>query len=69
MPGNISVWRLWNLARTQWRAGAMGVIGLDYPAVQLTATIYGIKLTPRLMERIRLLEIKQLECWQESRDK
>jgi hypothetical protein len=44
----------------------MGAIGLDYPAIKWTADIYGIKTTPKLMDKIRWLELKQLELWREK---
>ena len=68
MPGNSIVWRLWLLVKTQWRAGGMGAIGLDYPAVKMIAKIYKIKLNIRIMNKIRLLESKQLELWRKAGD-
>jgi hypothetical protein len=46
---------------TQWRAGGMGVIGLDYAEVRWWAREMGIDMSPALWGKIRALERHELE--------
>ena len=45
---------------TQWRVG-MNVVGLDYPAVFAVAEVYGMKMTPELLEGLQVLELDYLQ--------
>lgn len=56
MPGNRSIWELWCAVSTQWRAGGMGVIGLDYGLTMKIAALMRIPWTPALFKKIRILE-------------
>lgn len=64
------VWRLWCRCATQWRVG-MSLMGLDYNALFRVAEVYGIAVTPLVLEVIQALEAdvlkEQEEAWQESR--
>jgi hypothetical protein len=61
MDENIEAWALWIEVQTQWRAGAMGVIGLDYHAVYREAERLAIDLSAGLMKKIKRLERSVLE--------
>lgn len=56
MDENADAWELWLWVNTQWRAGGMGIVGLDYPAVYLVAGQLGIEMSTCLMGKIRALE-------------
>ena len=60
---------LWLAVRTQWRAGGVGLVGLDYIAVQHEADRLGIDLLPPAMDKIRALEAHELRRQQEGRAK
>ena len=53
---NAEVWELWIEVQTQWRAGGIGVIGLDYHAVYAEAARLEIELSPCVMKKIKALE-------------
>lgn len=61
MPENFEAWELWLEVQTQWRAGGMGVIGLDYHAVYTEAERIGIVLSVCTMKKIKCLERVVLE--------
>jgi hypothetical protein len=46
---------------TQWRAGGMGVIGLDYGEVRAAAADMEIELSPCMWGKIRALEAATLD--------
>ncbi len=46
--------------RTQWRGAAFSVIGLDYNTVYAEADRMEIDLTPCLMNKIRVVEMLEL---------
>lgn len=53
---------------TQWRyatAGLGGALrtGLDYAALDATARLSGVTMTPRVFDDIRTLERSALEVW------
>jgi len=52
---------LWEAVATQWRAGGMGVVGLDYAEVRAWASDLAIDLSPCLWSKIRALERHELE--------
>lgn len=58
---NAAAWRLWNAACTQWRTSFGGVVGIDYTAVSIIARAMDIRLTPCLMEKLKKLEMYELE--------
>jgi hypothetical protein len=61
MAENDEPLELWMAVQTQWRAGAMGVIGLDYRVLYLEAARLEIELSNCLMNKIRALERSTLE--------
>ena len=48
------------MVATQWRAGGLGVVGLDLPAVLQLAYHVGLELTERDLFKLRLLERAEL---------
>jgi len=60
MPENEDALHLWLAVQTQWRAGGMGVVGLDYSEVRHWAREMGIILTPGLWAKIKRLEFFEL---------
>ncbi len=60
MPENEEAFGLWLSVRTQWRAGGMGVIGLDYAEVRFWADYMGIDLSGSVWNKIQALERWQL---------
>jgi len=56
MAENAEVWELWLSVNTQWRAGGMGIVGLDYPAVWAMAERLEIEVSNCVMGKIRALE-------------
>ena len=56
MPENAEAWALWGYARTQWRMGGMGPVGLDFPAALKLAEVLDIEVTPGLLSKLRALE-------------
>jgi hypothetical protein len=61
LPVNRAVWRIWQLINTQWRVNAFALVGLDYPAVFQIAEVYGWEITPAIYEKLRILEIHELD--------
>ena len=61
MQENFDALELWNQVNTQWRAGAMGVIGLDYAEVRIRAKELDIELNECIWRKIKVLEAKVLE--------
>jgi len=47
---------LWLAVCTQWRAGGMGPVGLDYSEVRIWAAELEIDLSPGMWAKIRALE-------------
>jgi hypothetical protein len=62
MPENADAWDLWRAAQTQWRAGGMGVVGLDYAEVRRWARDLGLAMTPALWGKIWALERATLKA-------
>ena len=56
MDANAEAWELWLSVNTQWRAGGMGIVGLDYPAVYAEAARLEIEVSNCVMGKIRALE-------------
>lgn len=66
-----SVALFFNLA-TQWRWSSAGMagawrVGLDYPAVEVTARLSGLDMTPAVFSDIRILEQEALRVWNRKR--
>ena len=59
IPQAADIWRLWCRCSTQWRVG-MDIVGLDYNALFKVAEVYGITVTPRVLEGIQALEADML---------
>ena len=62
MTENTEAMQLWLSVRTQWRAGGMGVIGLDYAEVRRWARDLDIILSPGMWSKIRCLEFCALKA-------
>jgi hypothetical protein len=60
-PENTDAMQLWLAVRTQWRAGGMGVVGLDYAEVRRWARDLDMALSPGLWSKSRRLEYFELE--------
>jgi len=56
MTQNQEAWELWGEIQTQWRAGALGIIGLDYNAVYAEAARLEIELSRCTMNKVKALE-------------
>lgn len=52
---------LWRHLSTQWRVAAYGVIGLDYVAMRTEAAAMHIDITPAVLNKIKALELSELE--------
>ncbi len=61
MPENVEVLELWIEVQTQWRAGGMGLIGLDYREVRERADELDIDMSTCVWRKIKMLENKVLE--------
>ncbi len=61
MEENSEAWELWLEVNTQWRAGGMGIVGLDYPAVYREAERLEIEVSNCTMLKIKALERHVLE--------
>lgn len=55
--------------QTQWRAGGLGVIGMDYHAVYAEAKRIGIELSICTMAKIKALERFTLQQMTEKQNK
>jgi len=61
MPENVEAFELWEETNTQWRAGGMGIIGLDYGEVRIWARELDIDLSQCMWRKIKTLEAKALD--------
>lgn len=61
MDANTEALELWMEVNTQWRAGGMGVVGLDYPAVYQEAARLGIEISNCTMAKVKALERHSLQ--------
>lgn len=61
MVENVEVLELWNDVNTQWRAGGMGIVGLDYREVRERAEELDIDMSECVWRKIKILENKILE--------
>lgn len=67
-PLNAELWSLWAHVQTQWRAGGMGLIGLDWPAVAQIARWFGVDVRiPRLFTGLQQIEEAYLKTQQQGR--
>jgi len=69
IPENIEAIELWLAVQTQWRAGGMGVIGLDYAEVRQWAWDMGIVMTAAMWSKIKVLERHELEAAHAENDR
>jgi len=60
MTENKVALKLWLLCNRQWRAGACGAIGLDWPAIMAIAKLYRIRITPELFRKFTAIETYEL---------
>ena len=58
--------QLYFAARTQWRVGFSGAVGLDYVALEIVARTLGISLDT-VLPLIQVLENEQMEIWKEEK--
>ncbi|HEY9081344.1 DUF1799 domain-containing protein [Magnetovibrio sp.] len=67
-PANADAVRLFVMLKTQWRfAGLDGApMGLDYQAIEPTARLAGIETTPKLFNKLRVMEYAALSEIAES---
>ena len=56
LRANWDVWELFQAVDTQWRVGAMGAVGLDYPAVQWVAERLEIAVDRCCLRKLGMLE-------------
>jgi len=56
MSGNIEAVNIWVHVQTQWRVGAFGRAGLDYPAVRAEARALGLYMSHGLMRKMQAME-------------
>jgi hypothetical protein len=68
MPENEDAMDLWLTVQTQWRAGGMGIVGLDYAEVRVWAEELGIAMTPAMWGKIRKLERQTLAVSHANKD-
>lgn len=59
---NWDAWLIWQDVQTQWRAGGMGLIGLDYSEVRQSAKDLGIEYTMANKRKIQALERECLKA-------
>ena len=55
-PGNQAALSVWLHVQTQWRAGGLGVIGIDMAEVRRTARELGLRWSYALRSKITALE-------------
>jgi len=56
LPENEDAWDLWTNVLTQWRVGPNGVIGLDYNAAAMIASVIEIEFDKVVFRKLRVLE-------------
>lgn len=56
MPENEDAFLVWQEIRTQWRAGPMGILGLDYAEARQAARELEIEWSIGLKRKIQALE-------------
>lgn len=54
--GNAEAMELWLHVQTQWRAGGLGLVGLDYTAVRREARELGLYMSHGMMRKLQSLE-------------
>jgi hypothetical protein len=59
---NEDAWRLWLAGQTQWRGAGLGIIGLDYPALELVGRLLlpPVELDPTTLRKVQALERAEL---------
>lgn len=61
---NLRAFRAWGLVCGCWRSSGMGgVLGLDWPSVQVILRAAGISFTPKLLRALLLMERAALQEW------
>jgi hypothetical protein len=68
-PDEADAFSLFRTLGTQWRHHAMtGMrLGIDYAAVEPTARMLGVTMTPALLLDLQLMEAAALDAWAEAR--
>lgn len=69
MPCNWKTLLLFTAMQTQWRVGMNGATGLDYAALPVVAKGERIRLTPRRISGLRVMEAEALRVMNERRQK
>lgn len=59
---NAEAIELFSSLQTQWRSNGFGVVGLDYNALYLVAKTHRIKITPKFLSKIQVLEYEFLQA-------
>ena len=57
---------IWDVIGSQWRAVDRQIVGIDIAAAEIILNVYNIKLTPDLLDMIRLIEHKYVKSHREA---
>ncbi len=60
MENNFDAWAVWGEIQTQFRAGPMGILGLDYSEMRQAIRDFGLTRTRSLEKKIKALEKEKL---------
>lgn len=68
-PENVLSWNLFMAVSTQWIAGGNGVIGLNYPGVEVVMRKWRIKRQDeqKVFSEIQVMERATLRAWSERK--
>ena len=68
-PENLLPWAFFNAVSSQWIVGAGGVVGLNYPSVEVVSRAWRIKQKdwPRLFSNVQVMERATLNAWREKK--
>ena len=74
-PDNVVAVRVLNAMMTQWNVVALSTFGsariirtgLKYEAIETTARMAGLEMTPADFARLRTMETAAIEAWSEAR--
>jgi len=54
--------------QTQWRGGASGIIGMDYPALRWIMELYQVSDQRTMLEDLQVIEAKVIEIVNSRKD-
>lgn len=68
-PENLLSWAFFNAVSSQWVVGPSGVVGLNYPGVEVVRRAWQIKQKdwPRLFSDVQVMERATLKAWREKK--